>query len=210
MSTIYPNLPPSAPEIEESRDSYQYKRVMSIEQELYSEIKTYKSSLNRYKMIIKTIHFVMGICSIITIITAITGFIDIMSIQTHYILSLIGGTGGVIFAVISYKVEKQVEKHSEKLMLARNTTYMLKNMISAALRNGVISDIEFHHITDCIKKYYEMKKDVDVADSSKKDFEKEFERGILKGEQKAKEELKSLLVNCFKTLIIIQKDSFSV
>ena len=65
MVNLYPTIP-TAPEIDNTREDYQYKRIMGIEQELRTEIKTYHSVLKKYKIMLKTTHIIMTICSIIT------------------------------------------------------------------------------------------------------------------------------------------------
>ena len=187
--TLYPVIP-TAPEIEDCRENYRYKRVMNIEQELSGEIKAYKASLKKYKIILKYVHFIIFISSIVGMITGITGFANIMSIQIHNILSVVGGIGCMILTCFSYKVSAEVKKHIKKLTLAQNTRYMLENIISDALKNGNISDVEFQHITECIQKYRNAKAKRTMR-GLKEDLEEEKNKAFQKGREVGKGEIKA-------------------
>ena len=191
--SIYPKLPtaPLKGDLEDTYDDYRYRRVLVIDRDLNNEVKKYKASAKQYKTIFNIFQITLVMCAVFEFAIGVSGFGGIIPKQTYNILTTTGGIISLILMLVSNRIGVQVEKHSKKFELARTTKYLLESIISSILTDGVISDLEFKHVVDCIDKYYKSKTMTNINEQI--DIKKQLKEAFLDGEQKVREELKKII-----------------
>ena len=75
-------------------------------------------------------------------------------------LGLICGVASVITAASAKKVSRKVTKHEKTVSVCESKINSLKDRISKALADDMLSDEEFNNILAEMEKYHEMKKDI--------------------------------------------------
>ena len=78
-------------------------------------------------------------------------------------LGLICGVASVITAASAKKVSRKVTKYEKTVSVCESKINSLKDRISKALADDMISDEEFNNILAEMEKYHEMKKDIRVG-----------------------------------------------
>ena len=88
--------------------------------------------------------------------TALTGFGIVASPALAGVATLCG-LGSVGFAAASKRLERKVTKHEKIYTLAQAKRNSVNELVSKALADKQISDVEFHIITREVEKYHELK-----------------------------------------------------
>ena len=88
--------------------------------------------------------------------TALTGF-GIVASPALAGVATICGLGSVGFAAASKRLERKVAKHEKIYTLAQAKRNSVNELVSKALADKQISDVEFRIITREVEKYHELK-----------------------------------------------------
>ena len=164
---IYPEVPKENPK-ENPKDGKTFRLQQScrVLENLEKEAKHYASVRKKYKRCynflsrISTSTGTLSFClSGSGVGTAFSG-VGIPLAASLGGLGLICGVVSVITAASSKKVSRKVTKHEKTVSVCESKVNSLKDRISKALADDMLSDEEFNNILAEMDKYHEMKKDI--------------------------------------------------
>ena len=170
------NLLPSAPAYDEAQQLYptqeltqlnaedfRLKKISDLLKELSAEAKHYRQVAKKYKRSHSIMHTsAVGLGSLSAglssgaLATALTGF-GIVASPALAGVATVCGIAAVGFAVTSKRLERKVIKHEKIYTLAQAKRNSVNELVSKALADKQISDIEFRIITREVEKYHELK-----------------------------------------------------
>ena len=182
---IIPSAPPLYPSLGENVGDYRLKKISDCQKELANEISHYRRISKKYKRA-KTI---------INAFAATTGVLT-AALSTASFASFVSGIGAIIGAPIagiaavmglfsatasvgSGRLNSKVTKHEKTVSLAESQHLSVSRLVSKALTDGSITDVEFNLILREIDNYYslkgqlrrEVKKIENISSSEKVDIE---------------------------------------
>ena len=160
---IIPSAPPLYPSLRESAGDYRLTKISDCQKELENEISHYRRITKKYKRA-KTI---------INAFAATTGALTTV-LSSASLATLLTGTGAIVGAPIagiaavmglfsttagvsSERLNKKVTKHEKTVSLAESKHLSVSRLVSKALTDGSISDVEFNLILREIDNYYSLK-----------------------------------------------------
>ena len=163
------NVLPSAPlyPIQEltqlNAEDFRLKKINDLLKELSDEVEHYRQVAKKYKRSHSMVHTsVVGLGSLSVglssgaLATALTGFGIVASPALAGVATLCG-LGSVGFAAASKRLNRKVTKHEKIYTLALTKRNSVNELVSQALTDKQISDIEFRIITREVEKYHELK-----------------------------------------------------
>ena len=170
------NVLPSAPAYNEAQQLYpmgeitqlnaedfRLKKINDLLKELSDEVEHYRQVAKKYKRSHTMVHTsAVGLGSLSVglsseaLATALTGFGIIASPALAGVATLCG-LASVGFAATSKRLERKVTKHGKIYTLALAKRNSVNELVSQALADKQISDIEFRIITREMEKYHELK-----------------------------------------------------
>ena len=169
---IYPELPKEAPkdkiypEAPKDGKTFRLQQACRVLENLEKEAKHYASVRKKYKRCynllsrISTSTGTLSFClSGSGVGTAFSG-VGIPLAASLGGLGLICGVVSVIAGEARKKVSRKVTKHEKTVSVCESKINSLKDRISKALADDMISDEEFNNILAEMEKYHEMKKDI--------------------------------------------------
>ena len=158
------NVLPSAPAYDQqlypmqestqlNAEDFRLKKINDLLKELSDEVEHYRQVAKKYKRSHSMVHTsAVGLGSLSVglssgaLATALTGFGIVASPALAGVATLCG-LGSVGFAAASKRLERKVTKHEKIYTLAQAKRNSVNELVSKALADKQISDVEFHIIT---------------------------------------------------------------
>ena len=144
-------------------EDFRLKKINDLLKELSDEVEHYRQVAKKYKRSHSMVHAsAVGLGSLSVglssgaLATALTGF-GIVASPALAGVATICGLGSVGFAAASKRLERKVAKHEKIYTLAQAKRNSVNELVSKALADKQISDVEFRIITQEVEKYHELK-----------------------------------------------------
>ena len=169
---IYPEVPKETPkdkiypETPKDGKTFRLQQSCRVLENLEKEAKHYASVRKKYK---RCYNFLSRICTSTGTLsfclsgsgvgTAFSG-VGLPLAASLGGLGLICGVASVISAASAKTVSRKVTKHEKTVSVCESKINSLKDRISKALADDMLSDEEFNNILAEMDKYHEMKKDI--------------------------------------------------
>ena len=173
------NVLPSAPEYNEAQQLYptheltqlnaedfRLKKISDLLKELSDEAEHYRQVAKKYKRSHSIVHrSAAGLGSLSVglssgaLATALTGF-GIVASPALAGVATVCGIASVGFAATSKRLEQKVTKHEKIYTLALAKQNSVHELVSKALTDKQISDVEFAIITREVEKYHTLKAEI--------------------------------------------------
>ena len=163
------NVLPSAPlypkqELTQlNAEDFRLKKINDLLKELSDEVEHYRQVAKKYKRSHFMVHTsAVGLGSLSVglssgaLATALTGFGIVASPALAGVATLCGLVS-VGFAAASKRLNRKVTKHEKIYTLAQAKRNSVNELVSQALADKQISDVEFRIITREVEKYHELK-----------------------------------------------------
>ena len=164
---VFPSAPPQLYPMQEltqlNGEDFRLKKINDLLKELSDEVEHYRQVAKKYKRSHSMVHTsAVGLGSLSVglssgaLATALTGF-GIVASPALAGVATICGLGSVGFAAASKRLERKVTKHEKIYTLAQAKRNSVNELVSKALADKQISDVEFRIITREVEKYHELK-----------------------------------------------------
>ena len=165
----FANVLPSAPELYPmaeisliNAEDFRLKKISDLLKELSDEAEHYRQVAKKYKRTHSIVHSsAVGLGSLSglssgALATALTGF-GIVASPALAGVATVCGLASVGFAATSKRLERKVTKHEKIYTLALAKRNSVNELVSKALEDKSISDVEFRIISREVEKYHELK-----------------------------------------------------
>ena len=188
------NIIPSAPPLYPSLNvgDYRLKKISDCQKELENEISHYRRISKKYKRAKTIINAFAAKTGVLTAVLSsasfasfVTGIGAIVGAPIAGIAAVMGITSTTT-GVSSETLNTRVTKHEKTVSLAESKHLSISRLVSKALTDGSISDVEFNLILREIDNYYslrgqlrrEVKKIENISsdESLRQEFKKKFNR----------------------------------
>ena len=164
---VLPSAPPQLYPMQEltqlNAEDFRLKKINDLLKELSDEVEHYRQVAKKYKRSHSMVHAsAVGLGSLSVGLssgalgTALTG-VGIVASPALAGVATLCGLGSVGFAAASKRLERKVAKHEKIYTLAQAKRNSVNELVSKALADKQISDVEFHIITREVEKYHELK-----------------------------------------------------
>ena len=160
---IIPSAPPLYPALRESVGDYRLKKISDCQKEPENEISHYRQISKKYKRAKTIINAFVAATGVLTAVlssasfaTFLTGIGAIVGAPIAGIAALLG-TASTAASVGSGRLNAKVTKHEKTVSLAESQHLSVSRLVSKALTDGSISDVEFNLILREIDNYYSLK-----------------------------------------------------
>ena len=161
---IIPSAPPLYPSLQrESVGDYRLKKISDCQKELENEISHYRRISKKYKRAKTIINAFATSTGVLTVVlssagltTSWTGIGIIAGAPLAGIAGLMG-IASTAAGVSSIKLNTKVTKHEKTISLAESKHLSVSRLVSKALTDGEVSDVEFNLILREIENYYSLK-----------------------------------------------------
>ena len=160
---IIPSAPPLYPSLGENVGDYRLKKISDCQKELENEISHYRRISKKYKRaktIINAFAATTGaltaVLSTASLATLLSGIGAIVSAPIAGISALMGITSTTAGAS-SERLNTKVTKHEKTISLAESKHLSVSRLVSKAMSDGTITDVEFNLILREIDNYYSLK-----------------------------------------------------
>ena len=147
-------------------EDFRLKKINDLLKELSDEAEHYRQVAKKYKRTHSIVHrSAVGLGSLSVglssgaLATALTGF-GIVASPALAGVATVCGLASVGFAATSKRLERKVTKHEKIFTLAQAKRNSVNELVSQALADKQISDIEFRIITREVEKYHELKAEI--------------------------------------------------
>ena len=182
---IIPSAPPLYPSLGENVGDYRLKKISDCQKELENEISHYRRISKKYKRAKTIINAFAATTGVLTAVlssaslaTLLSGIGAIVSAPLAGIAAVMGITSTTAGAS-SERLNRKVTKHEKTVSLAESKHLSISRLVSKALTDGSISDVEFNLILREIDNFYslkgqlrrEVKKIENISSSEKVDIE---------------------------------------
>ena len=144
-------------------EDFRLKKISDLLKELSDEAEHYRQVAKKYKRSRSIVHTsAVGLGSLSVglssgaLATALTGF-GIVASPALAGVATVCGLASVGFAAVSKRLERKVTKHEKIYTLALAKRNSVNELVSKALADKQISDVEFTIITREVVKYHELK-----------------------------------------------------
>ena len=144
-------------------EDFRLKKINDLLKELSDEAEHYRQVAKKYKRTHSIVHkSAVGLGSLSVglssgaLATALTGF-GIVASPALAGVATICGLSSVGFTFVSKRLERKVTKHEKIYTLALAKRNSVNELVSKALADKQISDIEFRIITREVEKYHQLK-----------------------------------------------------
>ena len=169
---------PLYPELPDKGQNYRLQKICEIEKTLINERDTRKGLYKKYKRGMNITDGVdTGLIST-SVILAGVGLTAPFMLPLE-IAAIVCGSLGVCVKLIRRKLHAKSQKHYEIETLAKSKINSIEQIISKALNDGEISELEFKVVLDELEKFNKMKDDIHSKQTglSKTDRRKLIEEG---------------------------------
>ena len=163
-------------------EDFRLKKINDLLKELSDEAEHYRQVAKKYKRAHSTVHgAAVGLGSLFfglssgALATALTGF-GIVASPALAGVATVCGLSSVGFACVSKRLERKVTKHEKIHTLALAKRNTINELVSKALADKQISDVEFTIITREVEKYHQLKKE--IRDGAKKATKEAVAQGV--------------------------------
>ena len=167
---VLPSAPPQLYPMQEltqlNGEDFRLKKINDLLKELSDEVEHYRQVAKKYKRSHSMVHTsAVGLGTLSVglssgaLATALTGF-GIVASPALAGVATICGLGSVGFAAASKRLERKVTKHEKIYTLAQAKRNSVNELVSKALADKQISDVEFRIITHEVEKYHELKAEI--------------------------------------------------
>ena len=166
---IYPEVPKEDkiyPEAPKDGKTFRLQQSCRVLENLEKEAKHYASVRKKYKRCLNVLSRISTSTGTLSFClsgsgvgTAFSG-VGLPLAASLGGLGLICGVASVIAAASAKKVSRKVTKHEKTVSVCESKINSLKDRISKALADDMLSDKEFNNILAEMEKYHEMKKDI--------------------------------------------------
>ena len=158
---IIPSAPPLYPSLKrESVVDYRLKKISDCQKELENEISHYRRISKKYKRA-KTIisAFATSAGVLISSASLATSLTLIGALAGAPLVGIAGlmGIASTAVGISSGRLNKKVIKHEKTISLAESKHLSVSRLVSTALTDGEVSDVEFNLILREIENYYSLK-----------------------------------------------------
>ena len=161
---IYPELPieegPGPPD-----QNYRLHKLSEIEKTLINERDMRKSLYKKYKRGINITDGVDTCLISASVITAGVGFAAPIMLPLE-IAAVVCGSLGVCVKLVRRRLHAKAQKHYEIKTMAETKLNTIKDLISKALQDGQISEIEFKMVLNEMEKYSKLKQEIKESKNS--------------------------------------------
>ena len=154
-------------------EDFRLKKINDLLKELSDEVEHYRQVAKKYKRSHSMVHTsAVGLGSLSVglssgaLATALTGFGIVASPALAGVATLCG-LASVGFAASSKRLERKVTKHEKIYTLAQAKRNSVNELVSQALADKQISDVEFRIITREVEKYHELKAEIRAGGGGK-------------------------------------------
>ena len=196
------NVLPSAPlyPMDELRqlngEDFRLKKINDLLKELSDEVEHYRKVAKKYKRSHSMVHTsAVGLGSLSVglssgaLATALTGFGIVASPALAGVATLCG-LASVGFAAASKRLQRKVTKHEKIYTLAQAKRNSVNELVSQALADKQISDVEFRIITREVEKYHKLKTAIRSGEGKQKAATQTQELDIDKLKKELRKEVK--------------------
>ena len=149
-----------------SAEDFRLKKINDLLKELSDEAEHYRQVAKKYKRTHSIVHrSAVGLGSLSVglssgaLATALTGFGIVASPALAGVATLCG-MSSVGFTFASKRLERKVTKHEKIYTLAMAKRNSVNELVSQALADKQISDVEFRIITRKVEKYHALKAEI--------------------------------------------------
>ena len=149
-----------------SAEDFRLKKINDLLKELSDEAEHYRQVAKKYKRTHSIVHgSAVGLGSLSVglssgaLATALTGFGIVASPALAGVATL-SGLSSVGFTFASKRLERKVTKHDKIYTLALAKRNSVNELVSRALADKQISDVEFRIITREVEKYHKLKAEI--------------------------------------------------
>ena len=160
---IIPSAPPLYPSLRENVGDYRLTKISDCQKELENEISHYRRISKKYKRAKTIINAFAAATGVLTVVlstaslaTLLSGIGTLAGVPIAGIATLMGITSTAA-GVSSERLNTKVTKHEKTVSLAESKHLSVSRLVSKALTDGSISDVEFHLILREIENYYSLK-----------------------------------------------------
>ena len=186
---IIPSAPPLYPKL--NGGDYRLKKIIDSQKELENEITHYqriskkykraKTIINAFAVTTGALTTVLSTASLATLLSAIAAPIGASMAGIAALMGITSTAAGVS----SERLNKKLTKHEKTVSLAESKHISISRLVSKAMTDGEVSNIEFHLILREIENYYSLKgqlrREVKKIESSDEtlgqEIKKKFSRG---------------------------------
>ena len=147
-------------------EEFRLKKINDLLKELSDEAEHYRQVAKKYKRSHSMVHIsAVGLGSLSVglssgaLATALTGF-GIVASPALAGVATVCGLASVGFAAVSKRLNRKVTKHETIYTLALAKRNSVNELVSQALADKQISDVEFRIITREVEKYHELKAEI--------------------------------------------------
>ena len=155
---LYPVLeatasPPSSPLVESGHE-YRLRSCQKILENMEGDAKHYSSTLKKYTRSRNIFSHLCGVTTGASVVFSASGVgtgITIVGLPIAIALGALGGICGMLglgFGLASKNMSKKVGKHVDNVARAKATIGAINSVVSKAMRDGVISDVEYKIVTN--------------------------------------------------------------
>ena len=158
---IIPSAPPLYPSL--NAGDFRFKKISDCQKELENEISHYRRISKKYKRAKTIINAFAAATGVLTAVLSSASFASFLSGIGAPIGAPIAGIAAVMglfsttAGVSSERLNKKVTKHEKTVSLAESKHLSVSRLVSKALTDGSISDVEFNLILREIDNYYSLK-----------------------------------------------------
>ena len=160
---IIPSAPPLYPSLRESVGDYRLKKISDCQKELENEISHYRRISKKYKRAKTIINALATSTGVLTVVLSSASFATLLTGIGAPVGAPIAGIAALLGAAstaaanTSGRLNTKVTKHEKTISLAESKHLSVSRLVSKALADGSISDVEFNLILREIENYYSLK-----------------------------------------------------
>ena len=148
-----PTTPPPTPLIGSGHE-YRLRSCQKILENIEGDVKHYSSTLKKYTRSRNIFSHLCGVTTGASVVLSASGIgtgMTVVGIPVAVALGSLGGLCGMLglgFGLASKNMSKKVGKHVDNVARAKATIGAINAVVSKAMRDGVISDVEYKIVTN--------------------------------------------------------------
>ena len=145
--------PPPSPLVGSGHE-YRLRSCQKILENMENDAKHYSSTLKKYTRSRNIFSHLCGVSTGASVVLSASGLgtgMTVVGIPVAVALGSLGGICGMLglgFGLASKNMSKKVGKHVDNVARAKATIGAINSVVSKALRDGVISDVEYKIVTN--------------------------------------------------------------
>ena len=160
---IIPSAPPLYPSLGENVGDYRLKKISDFQKELENEISHYRRISKKYKRAKTIINAFAATTGVLTAVLSTASFVSFLTGIGAIVgapiagISALMGITSTTAGASSERLNTKVTKHEKTISLAESKHLSVSRLVSKAMSDGTITDIEFNLILREIDNYYSLK-----------------------------------------------------